>query len=93
MKFTGKQDFVEKAALNLVFVSDFSKMGKLKQEDKMLYAGIHAGSVTQNVYLYCASVGLNTVTRRAIDIEKLSAVMELTTDQVIILSQTVGHKP
>jgi len=93
MKNAGKQDFVENAALNLVFVSDLSKMKDAKKEDKILYAGIHAGAVTQNVYLYCASAGLNTVTRRSIDIEKLSSIMELSSDQVIVLAQTVGYKP
>jgi SagB-type dehydrogenase family enzyme len=91
MKDCGKQDFVDDAALNLVFVSDLSKMKGAKNEDKMLYAGIHAGAVSQNVYLYCASAGLNTVTRRYMDIEKLSKIMELPVDQVIILSQTVGY--
>jgi SagB-type dehydrogenase family enzyme len=93
MKNTGKQDFVENAALNLVYVSDLSKMKDAKKEDKVLYAGIHTGAVTQNVYLYCASVGLNTVTRRFIDFEKLTSIMELTSDQMIVLSQTVGFKP
>jgi SagB-type dehydrogenase family enzyme len=90
---TGKQDFVGNAALNLVFVSDLSKMVNAKNEDKILYAGIHAGAVTQNVYLYCASVGLNTVTRRSIDIEKLTAILELSKAQMIVLAQTVGYKP
>lgn len=93
MKYSGKQDFVAEAALNLVFISDFSKLGDLPEADKLLYAGIHAGCMAQNTYLYCASAGLNTVTRRYMDIEKLSAVMELPPDRRIILAQTVGYRP
>jgi SagB-type dehydrogenase family enzyme len=93
MKDCGKQNFVDDAPINLIFVSDLGKMKIVKNEDKLLYAGIHAGAVSQNVYLYCASVGLNTVTRRYMDIEKLSKIMELPADQVIVLSQTVGYKP
>jgi len=94
LKLTGKQDFVEKAPLNLVFVSDFSKMDKAAtKEEKMLYAGIHAGCITQNVYLYCASAGLNTVTRRMIDLKALGEQMGLTAEQTIVLAQTVGYRP
>lgn len=62
MKKSGKQELVDDAALNIVFVSDLLKMGVIAKEDKYLYAGIHAGATMQNLYLYCASVGLNTVT-------------------------------
>lgn len=94
LKATGKQDFVEKAALSLVFVSDFSKMDKqTAREDKMMYAGVHAGCITQNVYLYCASAGLNTVTRRIMDFEALAPLMGLSADQTIILAQSVGYRP
>lgn len=94
MKLAGKQDFVEKAPLNLIFVSDFSKMDKAApKEDKMLYAGVHAGCIAQNVYLYCASAGLNTVTRRMMDLEALREPMGLSANQTIILGQTVGYRP
>lgn len=93
MKNTGKQDFVDKAALNIVIVSNFSKLKTASKEDKMLYAGIHAGSVSQNIYLYCASVGMNTVTRRYLDVDELAKTMELSADEIIILAQTVGYRP
>jgi SagB-type dehydrogenase family enzyme len=93
MKNTGKQDFVENAALNLVYICDTSKMETDSKDDKLLYAGIHTGCIVQNVYLWCASAGLNTVTRRFVDIESLHKVMELNKEQMIILAQTVGFKP
>lgn len=93
MKITGKQKFVTDAPLNIVIISDFSKMKSSSKEEKILYAGIHAGSVSQNIYLYCASMGLNTVTRRYIDIEELSKIMDIKPEEKIVLAQTVGFKP
>jgi len=93
MKESGKQDFVDEAALNIVFVSDLSKMGPVSKEDKYLYAGIHAGATMQNLYLYCASVGLNTVTRHWFDLKKMTEIMELKENELIVLIQTVGYKP
>ena len=93
MKLAGKQDFVEKAALNLVYVSNTSKMKNSTNDDKILFAGVHTGCIAQNVYLYCASVGLNTVIRRNIDLTELKKTMELSADEMIVTSQTVGFKP
>jgi SagB-type dehydrogenase family enzyme len=93
LKATGTQDFVEKAALNLVYVSDLSKMGNTSDEHKPLYAGIHTGCIVQNVYLYCASQGLNTVTRASFSTNELSGLLNTGPDKLIVLAQTVGFKP
>jgi SagB-type dehydrogenase family enzyme len=93
MKYAGKQDFVENAALNLVIISDTSKMKNASKEDMLLYAGIHAGAIVQNIYLYCASAGFNTVTRRYVDITELSKVMGLSPEKLIVITQTIGLKP
>lgn len=93
MKETGKQDFVDDAPLNIIIVSNTRKMENVPQENKALYAGIHAGSVSQNIYLYCTSFGLNTVTRRALDVDALAKIMGLSPDQMIVLAQTVGFPP
>jgi SagB-type dehydrogenase family enzyme len=93
MKETGQQDFVDKAALNLVYVSNSTKLSKVNEDERPLMAGIHVGAIVQNVYLYCASEGLNSVVRLSIDTEKLSGIMGLSKDKKIILAQTVGLKP
>ena len=87
----GKQDFVKDAPLNLIYVADFSKMGEGKIEDKIVYSAADVGFIAQNVYLYCASQGLNVVIRAFIDKEVLSQKMNLKPEQKIILSQTVGY--
>jgi nitroreductase len=72
-------------------VSDYAKMGETPNEAKTLFSGSHAGFISQNVYLYCASEGLATVVRALIDIPALSKAMKLRPDQKIILAQSVGY--
>ena len=88
----GTQAYVKEAPANLIFVSDYAKMGdKIPNELKILFSGAHAGFISENVYLYCASEGLVTVIRAFIDIPALSKVMKLRPDQKIILAQSVGY--
>jgi nitroreductase len=89
----GTQPFVKDAPVTLVFVSDLSKMGDGKLEDKMNTANIDIGYISQNVYLYCASEGLVTGARGSVDKEKLAPELKLRPDEVIILAQSVGYSP
>ena len=88
---TGRQDFVREAFANLIYVADFSRMGNSPKEDKELYSAADTGFISQNVYLYCASEGLATVVRGAIDRRTLAKAMGLRPDQRIILAQSVGY--
>ena len=97
----GTQAYVKEAPLSLIYVSDYAKLGgKIPDQVKILYgstplidllSGAHAGFISENVYLYCASEGLVTVVRAFIDIPALSKVMKLRPDQKIILAQSVGY--
>ena len=86
---TGKQDYVKEAAVNLIYVADFSRMSS--SPDKELYAAADTGFISENVYLYCASAGLATVVRAYIDKPALAKAMKLKADQKIILAQSVGY--
>jgi len=88
---TGLQPFVKEAPINLIYMADFSRMGKATNEDKEFYSAADTGFISQNVYLYCASEGLATVVRASIDRPALAKVMGLRPDQKIILSQSVGY--
>ena len=88
---TGTQAFVKEAAVNLIYVADYSRRSSSSDEVKTMYAGAATGFISQNVYLYCASEGLATVVRAMIDRPALAKVMGLRTDQKIILSQSVGY--
>ena len=88
----GTQPYVKEAPVNLIYVSDYAKMGeKVPSELKILLSGAHAGFISQNVYLYCASEGLATVVRAFIDIPALSKAIKLRPEQKIILGQSVGY--
>lgn len=88
---TGKQDFVATAPLNLIYVVDFAKMSEASPEERMFVAGCDSGSIFQNVYLACASLGLVTVVRANADKSALAKEMNLGTDQMVTLAQTVGY--
>ena len=81
---TGTQEFVAKAALNLIFVSDMDKASSRE------YAFTSCGFVAQNVYLYCASEGLGSVVRGSFNKDVLSKLLNLKPSQEVLLTQTVG---
>jgi len=88
----GTQPYVKEAPVNLIYVSDHAKMGdNTPNEQKIFLSCAHAGFISENVYLYCASEGLATVVRAWIDRPALSKAMELRPDQKIILAQSVGY--
>ncbi len=87
----GKQEFVKDVPLNLVYVSDSSKIPMGKDEDKRYFSGTHTGFISQNVYLFCASEGLSTVVRGLLDPETMAKVMKLRPEQHITLAQSVGY--
>ena len=63
----GLQDFVATAPLNLVYVAHGERMTDVTPEERRLYACADASFIGQNVYLFCASEGLATVFRGAVD--------------------------
>ncbi len=87
----GSQPFVKEAPLNLVYVSDYTKLGGLTDEMRSFYSGAHTGFIAENVYIYCASEGLAVVVRAMVDRPALAKALKLSPDQHITLSQTVGY--
>ena len=74
------QPFAKKAPVTLLYVA---KDGK--------FAGMHAGSLYQNVGLFCASAGLNNVVRGGKDNEEMTKALNLSDDKRVIVSQVVGY--
>lgn len=77
------------APVQLVFIADFERMGG-DDERKTLLAAMDTGFVAQNVYLYCASAGLNTGFRVSINRERLAETLKLRPTQKILGAQSVG---
>ena len=87
---TGEQDFVGHAGLDLVYVGHGERMNDVPMEERRLNACVDAGFIGQNVYLFCASEGLATVFRGALDAVKLAGIMKLPAEQFVTYAQTVG---
>lgn len=90
-EMTGKQAFVKSAPINLVYVSDLSKMGGMSAQDIDFYAATDTSFISENVYLYCSSAGLATVVRGWLDKAEIAKAMKLRPDQRVVLAQTVGY--
>jgi nitroreductase len=88
---TGMQDFVATAPLNLVYVAHGERMQDISPEERRLYASVDAGFIGQNVYLFCASEGLASVFRGAVDTRKLASTMQLDEGQFVTFAQSVGY--
>ncbi|MBQ7942275.1 MAG: SagB/ThcOx family dehydrogenase [Muribaculaceae bacterium] len=78
------QDFAKKAPLNVALVADMAK------QDKEVFAGMTVGAMSNNIYLWCASEGLNTVVRASFDQEGMKKALKLNENEQVLLVQTVG---
>lgn len=91
--FTGYQDFVGAAPLDLVYVVRTSAMSTVPRQQRDQFAAVSAGAIAQNVALYCAAAGLGNVVRGWINHRTLAEVLSLNEDELPILAQTVGWLP
>jgi nitroreductase len=89
-RVTGYQDFVDEAALDLVYVADHGRMKLVPAASRESYASVAAGAIAQNVYLFAAGNGLSNVIRAWIDRDAIANALGLAHDQQVLLSQTVG---
>ena len=82
---------VEERSFGSFYRSMSLRMQDIASRATRLYASVDSGFIGQNVYLFCASEGLGTVFRGAVDYDKLSRAMQLGTDQFVTFAQTVGY--
>ena len=83
------QDFAATAPVSLVMVIDFEVFGS--QDEKALMMGcVDAGNVSENINLFCQSVGLCTVPRATMDVEGIRTLLGLTDKQLPIMNNPVG---
>lgn len=85
-----KQDFVLEAPVSLVMVIDFDRFGSTDDHARMM-ACVDAGNVSENINLYCQSVGLCTVPRATMDADGIRQLLGLTDKQLPIMNNPVGH--
>lgn len=80
----GPQAFAAKAPVNVILSSG---------QKNELAAGVIVGHSSQNIYLYCASAGLNAVTRMTMDRQAMQNLLKLPEGQRPLLVLTVGPRP
>ena len=92
-RVTGYQDFVDDAPLDLIYVADGSQVRYRPGWQDDVFGAACAGAIAQNVYLFCAEQGLNTVVRAWFDRSTLAKTLALEPDERVLLTQTVGYPP
>ena len=88
----GRQENFAVAPLFCVMVSDFSRFSSGDDSSKMVIAAYDAGIVSQNISIFCASVGLDTRVRAWMDKEKLRDILKLKDSQHLMLNNPVSYK-
>lgn len=84
-----RQDFVLQAPVILLMVIDFDTFGA--NDTKAMQMGcVDAGNVSENINLYCQSVGLVTVPRATHDTDGIRKILGLTENQLPIMNNPVG---
>ncbi len=89
----GTQEVMKSAPFGIIYVADYcKKTGIIKTDnsEKKVLSGTEAGSMSQNVYLYCAAAGLNTVLLGLVARDKLGEKLMLCDSCEIIYTQVVG---
>lgn len=89
-----KQDFVMQAPVSLVMVIDFDKFlaeGSITDHARMMCC-VDAGIVSENINLYCQSVGLATVPRASMDVLGIQELLGFTDRQLPIMNNPVGYE-
>lgn len=79
--FGASQPYAANAPVHLLFVTDDKKFGDM-----------HAGSMYQNAFLYCASEGLACVVRGAYDREEAQKALKLDGDKEVVITFVAGYK-
>jgi SagB-type dehydrogenase family enzyme len=88
----GRQENVAKAPVICLLVSDISKFKFGGDSLKLVWAAEDAGIVSQNISLFCASVGLATRPRATMDLIKLHELLKLNKSQYLMLNNPVSIK-
>ena len=84
------QDFVKEFPVILLFVSDLSRFDMVGERVKLMGA-MDAGIVSENVSLFCASVGLCTVPRASMDEAGVRSLLNLAGHEIPMLNNPVGY--
>lgn len=74
--------------LILLYVANYTKMARFDEASKEFYGATDTGFISQNVYLFCASEGLNTVVLGRVERDAAKDLLKF--DGKATLAQPVG---
>lgn len=87
----GSQKWAGKAPVVCLLVSDVSRFKFGDNEQRMTWAAFDAGIVSQNIAVFCASVGLATRPRASMETERIIELLNLNENQHPMLNNPVGY--
>lgn len=87
----GRQENVAAAPVICLLVSDVSRFRFGEDSLRLVWAAEDAGIVSQNISIFCASVGLNTRPRASMEQAKLRAVLKLRESQHLMINHPVSR--
>jgi hypothetical protein len=87
----GKQSFVKKAFFSLIFVSDGEALARFNNDElSEQFSHVAVGAMTQNVYLACAALRLNTRYIHAISKDEIVRALKLPPADIPIAVMLLG---
>lgn len=87
---TAGQAFAKTAPVVLLMVVDFGKFGNSNDHARMM-TSIDVGIVSENIYLFAAGAGMNTVARAMMDRDGIVKLLNLSENEVPELNHPVGY--
>jgi|LSQX01.3.fsa_nt_gb nitroreductase len=90
---SGFGKFAEKAPLTIIFVVNKGRQQISDPTASLTLGAVDCGFIGQNLYLYCASEGLNTVFFATLNKEALSTALKLEKGNEVFFGQSIGFPP
>lgn len=87
----GGQEFVLNAPVILLLVADVSVFDGVPEPMRSTLAPLDTGIISQNIALFCAANGLDTVARGTMNQEVLKAELKLKNTDCLLLNHPVGY--
>lgn len=87
----GQQKFAATAPICLVLVADIARFQSGDKAHNLLIGAMDAGIVSQNISLFCAGVGLETVPRASMNQEGLREALKLGDSEHLLMNHPVGY--
>jgi SagB-type dehydrogenase family enzyme len=87
-----RQEDVARAPVICLLVSDISRFRAGDEDQKLNWGAIDAGTVSQNISLFCAATGIGTRPRATMNVQKIRDVLNLKESQHLMLNNPVSYK-